>query len=123
MSSGPYAPPPPPPPPPAGAPAQSSPAVVEPPSFGGYMARPGELTGAGFGVRFLARLIDTIVHYLIGVAAGVFFGTLLALYAGFTHQALNQLVHSSQSGPFIFVFALLGSVAYQSVCESVHGSS
>lgn len=121
MSSGPFAPPPPPPP---GAPVAPAPVVVEPPSFAGYTGVAGGLTGAGFGIRLLARLIDTAVHYCIGIAAGLSVGILLGLYSAFAHQPINHLVHRAQAGgPFVFLFALLGSVAYQSVCESVHGSS
>jgi uncharacterized RDD family membrane protein YckC len=121
MSSGPFAPPPPPPLP--GAPVTPTPVVVEPPSFAGYTGAVSELTGAGFGIRLLARLIDTAIHYCIGIAAGLFVGILLGLYSAFAHQPVSHLVHRAQGGAFVFLFALLGSVAYHSVCESVHGSS
>jgi uncharacterized RDD family membrane protein YckC len=121
MSSGPFAPPPPLPP---GAPVVQTPAVIEPPSFAGYAGAAEGLTGVGFGIRFLARLVDTLVHYCIGIAAGLFVGILLGLYSAFAHQPISHLVHRARAGgPFVFLFALLGSVAYHAVCESVHGSS
>jgi uncharacterized RDD family membrane protein YckC len=121
MSSGPYAPPP---PPPTGAPSPSAPDFIIPPSFGGYLAKPGELTGAGFGIRFLARLIDSIIHYMVCIGAGLCVGIVLGLYSSMTHQPIEHLVRRAQGGgSFAFLFALLGFAAYAAVSEAVHGST
>jgi hypothetical protein len=47
-------------------------------SFAGYTGAPGGLEGVPFWPRVGARLIDLVVHYVIAVASGVIFGTLLA---------------------------------------------
>jgi uncharacterized RDD family membrane protein YckC len=64
-----------------------------------------------------------IVHYIICILGGFSVGIVLALYATMTHQPIGQLVGRAQGGAFAFIFALLGSVAYEAVSESVHGST
>ena len=118
MSSGPYAPPP---PIPRAQPAPNNPPVIEPPSFGSYTA--AGLVGAGFWVRAAARIIDTIVHYMVCIAAGFSVGIVIGVYATMTHQPIARLVGRAQAGGFAILFALLGSVVYHAVAESVHGSS
>lgn len=75
-------------------------------------------------IRAVARLIDLALHYVVSVCAGLVFGVGLGVVANLTGKSvpfltgkLNHLGFSS------FALALLGSMAYHSVCESLHGST
>jgi uncharacterized RDD family membrane protein YckC len=100
------------------------PITVEAPSFGGYSGLPGAIEGVSFWPRFAARVIDTIVHYLVSLIAGFLFGILLVIVATATgHNSALQIAKLRQVGLSSFVFALLGSVAYHTICEGIHGST
>jgi uncharacterized RDD family membrane protein YckC len=95
-----------------------------PPSFAGYVGTPGGLEGVGFGPRVAARLIDLALHYLVSICAGLVFGFLLDVVAVLTGKSASLLsAKLSHLGFTGFALALLGSVAYHSVCESLHGST
>jgi uncharacterized RDD family membrane protein YckC len=104
------------------APDPVQPAFV--PSFGGYAGQPGAILGVGFWPRVGARIIDTLVHYFVVLCASFLFGLLLAIAAIITHQALPflaaKLHHLGLMGT---VFVTMGSSAYHTICESVHGST
>jgi uncharacterized RDD family membrane protein YckC len=94
----------------------------EPFTFGGYAAQPGVIEGVGFWPRVVARVIDMIVHYLIALCTGVFFGILLAIAAAAAGQPFPA-AKLQGLGFAVFFFSLLGSVAYHTICEGVHGST
>ena len=94
------------------------------PSFGGYAGQPGAIQGVGFWPRVGARVIDTLVHYFVVLCASVLFGLLLAIAAIITHQTpavlAAKLHHPGLMGT---AFVIMGSIAYHTICESVHGST
>jgi uncharacterized RDD family membrane protein YckC len=93
-------------------------------SFGGYIGTPGALEGVGFWPRAAARVIDLVLHYIVSLCAGVVFGFLLAVIGTAMGKSIPALVFKAQHFGFTgFALALLGSVAYHSVCESLHGST
>jgi uncharacterized RDD family membrane protein YckC len=94
----------------------------EPPSFGGYADEPGQLVGVGFWPRVGARVIDFAVQYLIAIPTGLVFGIMVGLAARLAGQTTPVLM-GKQPGIAVFVFALLGTVAYEAVCEGWHGST
>lgn len=47
-----------------------------------YAGQPGSPLGVGFWPRVAARIIDLIVHYVIAIGSGIFFGVLVAIAAG-----------------------------------------
>jgi uncharacterized RDD family membrane protein YckC len=97
---------------------------TQPLSFGGYVGTPGEIEGVGFWPRAGARIIDLIVHYFVSICAGVVFGLLLGVIATALGKSVPLMVARVQHLGFTgFGLALLGSVAYHSICESVHGST
>jgi uncharacterized RDD family membrane protein YckC len=101
-----------------------APINIEPPSFGGYAGLPGAIEGVGFWPRVGARVIDLIVHSLLGTCTGFLFGILLAIAAAIASQPLPLLLAKLSGGGFtLFVLSLLGSIGYQTICEGVHGSS
>jgi uncharacterized RDD family membrane protein YckC len=91
------------------------------PSFGGYLGEPGGLQGVSFWPRVGARAIDLVVHYCVGVFAGLLFVILLAAASG--GHIPRELALKMRPGLTGFLMALLGSVAYQVICTSVHGST
>jgi len=92
-------------------------------SFGGYATSTG-MVGVGFWPRVGARLIDTIVHFLVSAIAGVV-GVIVAIFvAAATGQEAEALIDRISTTTFAtFVFSLLGAVAYQAVTEGVAGAS
>jgi uncharacterized RDD family membrane protein YckC len=106
-------------PPPGPVPVSPS---FEPFSFGGYVAQIGAIEGVGFWPRVVARIIDMIVHYFVGVCTGFLFGILLAIAAAAAGQPFPA-AKLRGLGFAVFFFSLLGSVAYSTICEGVHGST
>jgi uncharacterized RDD family membrane protein YckC len=92
------------------------------PSFSGYAEPTLGLPGVTFWPRLLARAIDFVVHYLTGMIAGFLFVFLLAIASG-GQVPLEFLRRISQIQIPVFVATLLGSMAYQIICASVHGST
>lgn len=92
------------------------------PSFGGYAIPEGTLEGVSFWPRAFARIIDFVLHYLVGFIAGLSFVFLLAVAAGGRPPSW-ALQRISQMHLPMFVAGLLGSMAYQVICTSVCGSS
>jgi len=102
----------------------SIPTNIEPPSFGGYAGEPGRMQGVGFWTRVGARVIDLIVHYLIALLAGFLFGIIAVVAARTAGQPPAMLfAKRGQQGLAVYLFALLGSVAYETICEGWHGST
>lgn len=99
-----------------------APAAVEIPSFGGYAGLPEAIEGVGFWPRVAARIIDLLVHYFVTMCAGVLFGILLAIAAAVAGQPFPASKLSG-TGVALFVCSLLGSVAYHTICEGLHGST
>jgi uncharacterized RDD family membrane protein YckC len=87
-----------------------------------YGAQPGNIQGVTFWPRALARLIDLLVHFSVSFAAGIFF-TIMLFIAAAGHPSRLAIARLSRFSITAFVMALLGSIAYQAICEGVHGSS
>ncbi|HWX55402.1 MAG TPA: RDD family protein [Verrucomicrobiae bacterium] len=105
-------------------PPPPGPPVLQPPSFAGYAGTPGQLEGVGFWPRAGARLIDLVFHFFVSIAAGLVMGIGLAIYASVSGQSIQPwLVKIGHNGWLAYVFAALGSVASNTICESLHGST
>ncbi len=97
---------------------------VEPPSFGVHGGANGGILGVSFWPRVGARIIDTILGAGFGFVAGIIFGFFVIMASRMSGQSpLPLLARQRQGGFVIFVFALLGVVAYHSLCEGLHGST
>lgn len=92
------------------------------PSFGGYAAPLSGFQGVPFWPRFLARVIDTVVHQLAALLAGMLFVFLLAIAAG-GRPPVWVLQRISQTSVVGFVAGILGLFAYHVICTSIHGST
>jgi uncharacterized RDD family membrane protein YckC len=99
-----------------------SPAPFPPPAFPGYLGTPGGLQAVAFGPRLGARLIDLGVHYVIALISGFIFGVLLGIVAAMKHLSALDLAHQVSGFTAAgFVLALLGSIAYHTLCEGMGG--
>jgi uncharacterized RDD family membrane protein YckC len=78
---------------------------------------------AGFGIRLLARIIDTIFGFFIGYAAGIFAGTTIVglADAGTIPPGWQERLREFSLIPF--GCGLLGNIAYHFFCEGVHGAT
>jgi uncharacterized RDD family membrane protein YckC len=80
--------------------------------------------GAGFGIRALARAIDTVVHVLVGVVVGVATIVLLAIGGALRGQPTDaEVARLSVNTPLGFLAGLLGSIAMHALAEGLHGST
>jgi uncharacterized RDD family membrane protein YckC len=91
-------------------------------ALGPYTSQPSEIEGVSFWPRAAARVIDFVVHYVLSIVAAFFFGILLLIVAG-GHPNPLLVGRMRRTGIAIFVFSLLGSIAYEIICEGVHGST
>ena len=78
------------------------------------------LRGVGFWPRVLARIIDFVILYLLGIIAGIIFAALLSIAAGGRPPAW-VLRRMSQMSVTLFLAGAFGSLAYQVICTSVSG--
>ena len=92
------------------------------PTFGGYAPEQSQLQGVTFWPRVGARLIDLLVHYVVSFFTGILFVIMLVIASG-GHASPIAMARLHHTGILGFVFALLGSLAYQVVFTSVHGST
>ncbi len=105
-------------------PLPENPAPLESFSFGGYGEQSGKLRGSGFWPRAGARIIDLIVHFCISLFTALLMGFLVAIAAAATHAPAMLLIHKmTASGVSAFVLAIIGALAYHTVCDSVSGST
>lgn len=105
-------------------PIPEGPSPVESFSFGGYVQQAQGLKGVGFWPRAGARMIDLIIHYMVGVFTMLLMGFMVGLVAAATHQPGRLMVHKMVAGtPSAFLLALVGALVYHTVCETVHGST
>jgi len=89
---------------------------------GEYAAEPAGPQGVSFWPRVGARLIDTVVHVLVGFLTGMLFTIMLVVASGghIPRLVLLKLHHRSLTG---FLFAILGALAYNVIFTTVHGST
>jgi len=80
-------------------------------------------TKAGFWIRALARIIDFLFAFLIGLIGGVMAGLLLAILsaAGFISHGWQYRIHGFSLA--LFGFSMLGDIFYHLMCEGIHGAT
>ena len=80
--------------------------------------------GVGFWPRAGARIIDTLVHTIVGLATGLTLGVMAAVAAASTGGNFDAFVAKlDRSSPLDFVIGFLGFLAYHTISEGLHGSS
>lgn len=90
------------------------------PSLSQYME--SGLRGVSFWPRVLARVIDFVIHYLLGIGAGILFAVSLRVASGGPLPAAVLLRMSRRSFAPFFA-GVFGSFAYDVICTSVSGST
>jgi uncharacterized RDD family membrane protein YckC len=69
-------------------------------------------------------VIDLVVHYAIAIVTGLFIGVAIAIAAaGDPVASRAALVHLRETSVLAFVFSIIGSAMYHTVCEALHGST
>lgn len=81
------------------------------------------LEGAGFWIRFLARIIDMIYIGILGVLAGVAGGIVIVLIATTGHLGADWQDRLRGFSFIGLVSALLGTVLYHGLCEGLNGAT
>ncbi|HVG24737.1 MAG TPA: RDD family protein [Thermoanaerobaculia bacterium] len=82
------------------------------------------LVAVGFGRRLAARIIDTIIHFGVGLFGGVFSVILIGIYSAVSGASSDALLARVQGGGAAgFLLSLLGSILYDSISEGLHGST
>jgi uncharacterized RDD family membrane protein YckC len=100
------------------------PEVIHLSALDSYLGQPGALPGVSFWPRVGARVVDFLLHYLIAFCGGFLVGIMLAIVAGLQHVSVRALLAHRTPGRIApFVFALLGSIALEAICEGFHGST
>jgi uncharacterized RDD family membrane protein YckC len=102
--------------------AQSGPISLELSSLGAYAGTPGAIPGVSFWPRVAARVIDLLLHFFLSLAIGFMIGVALAIAAA-GHPSPKVVARFRENTLLGFLLALLGSIAYEAVCEGLHGST
>lgn len=90
-------------------------------SFASY-GSPSGLQGVSFWPRVAARVIDTLVHFVVSFLSGILFVIMMAIAAGGRLDPV--MMHKfGQSGLIGFAFSLVGTVTYHTLSEGVGGCS
>jgi uncharacterized RDD family membrane protein YckC len=78
---------------------------------------------AGFGIRALARIIDTIYGLFVGLSAGMLVGIILGILnsAGYVPAGWQHRIHGFTATSI--GLGLLGVILYHFFCEGVHGAT
>ncbi len=81
------------------------------------------LEGAGFWIRALARAIDYAWSLALGFLAGINAAIALAILEGLSIAEPGWAARLGERSLTLVVVNLLGYVAYQTLCEGLHGAS
>jgi uncharacterized RDD family membrane protein YckC len=78
---------------------------------------------AGFGIRLLARIVDTFFGLFIGLSAGFVGGIAIVIlnHAGIIAPGWQHRIHGFSL--LTLGFSLLGNIAYHFFCEGIHGAT
>lgn len=79
--------------------------------------------GAGFGLRFGARVIDIIVHNIVWLGSTFTTGVIIGLYGLIIGVNSPTLLARMSTKPINCMFPLIGYVIYHSICEGMHGAA
>lgn len=80
-------------------------------------------SGAGFGIRALARIVDIIYGIVLGFFAGILAAIVLTILARAGLIELHWLERMKGTGILQFSLGLVGAFLYHSVTEGMYGAS
>ena len=78
---------------------------------------------AGFWIRLLARMIDTVFGCVVGGVVGFLAIILMPIMSAFGMISPAWLQSLQDPSPSAFGLGILGYIAYHSVCEGIHGAT
>lgn len=78
---------------------------------------------AGFGIRVLARMLDTLFGAAIGYLAALIAGSILVLLNSAGELPPHWQGHLVGFSLVTTVFAIFGNMAYHTFCEGIYGST
>lgn len=87
-------------------------------------AAPARPEPGGFWIRAVARMLDWIVYFAVGVAAAVFLGICAGLYQAVTGHDVTAFVDSMEKTTFVsWIGNALGTLAYHTFGEGIGGAT
>jgi uncharacterized RDD family membrane protein YckC len=102
--------------------AQPGPISLELSSLNAYAGTSGAIPGVSFWPRAAARVIDLLLHIFLSSVIGFMVGIAVAIAAA-GHPRPEVIARFRENTLVGFLLAGLGSIAYEAVCEGVHGST
>jgi uncharacterized RDD family membrane protein YckC len=88
-----------------------------------YLGAPGALEGVTFWPRVGARIIDTIINYVVALCGGLLLGIVVAIVAAMQHASGQAFFSPKPRGIAFYVIPALGFVIFEALCEGLHGST
>jgi len=84
---------------------------------------PKKMTSAGFGIRVVARIIDTVFETFVGFCVGICAGVILPIlkYAGILSPGWQHRLHGLSLASFLF--GLASTILYHFLCEGICGAT
>lgn len=82
-----------------------------------------ELEPAGFGIRFVARVVDSIVHMANGLVAGLFAGVILGVLSALGAVSPGWETRMGQMSGLSFIAGALTSLMYEAFSEANGGAT
>ena len=77
-----------------------------------------------FGDRLGGRVLDTILHYVVGFAVVIFIGIVAAVVQALGGPSVDETIaRMDGEGAWPFITGLLGIVLYGTLCEGLFGST
>jgi uncharacterized RDD family membrane protein YckC len=80
--------------------------------------------GVGWPLRAVAKILDLILHNLIGVVFGVIIGIVIGFFSAASGGNTTDLINQSTTIRLISGgFAILGFILYSAICETYYGAT
>jgi uncharacterized RDD family membrane protein YckC len=79
--------------------------------------------GAGFAIRLLARIIDSIYGYILGLIGGIIIGFIFGFLQVFGAVSPGWEQNMQKLGLIGVTMSIFGGVLYHTLTEGIHGAS
>lgn len=81
------------------------------------------IPGAGFWIRALARLVDSLYGFVVGFVAGLIAGIALAVLEDLSIAAPGVANRIGRVNMALVIAGLIGSLFYETICEGLYGAT
>jgi uncharacterized RDD family membrane protein YckC len=86
------------------------------------IAKPAE--GVGFPLRAVARIIDLIIHNVIGIPLGFIAGLVIGYISSSSGLGTPSIATEDPTGQMVSgAFAIVGFIFYSTICEAYYGAT